>query len=71
MTDINNAATITTAGVLALDAIGDAIFSEWYPNHRPGDPVPAMPPLHVMQEARGLALRHRIVAARRAGRREA
>lgn len=71
MGNTDNAATITTADVLELDAIGDAIFAEWFPNHRPGDPAPAMPPLHIMQEARELALRHRMVAARRRGQRAA
>ncbi|WP_295560186.1 hypothetical protein [uncultured Sphingomonas sp.] len=65
MENTDNAARITTADVLELNAIGNAIFADWFPNHRPGDPVPAMPPLHIMREARELALRHRMVAARR------
>jgi hypothetical protein len=58
----DSAATITTADALALNAIGDAIFAEWYPHHRPGDPIPTMPPAHIMEEGRELALRHRMVA---------
>ncbi len=65
MGNIDIAATITAADMLDLNAIGDAIFADWFPNHRPGDAVPAMPPLHIMQEARELAFRHRMVAARR------
>lgn len=65
MGNTKNAATIGKVDVLALNAIGDAIFDEWYPNHRTGDLVPVMPPLRVMQEASELALRHRMVAARR------
>lgn len=65
MGNTDNAARITTADVLELNAIGDAIFAEWYPNHRPGDPVPATPPLPIIHEARELALRHRMVAGRR------
>lgn len=59
MGNTDNAARITTADVLELNAIGDAIFAEWFPNHRPGVPVPAMPPLHIVHVARELALRHR------------
>lgn len=59
MRKIEGAARITTADVLELNAIGDAIFSDWYPNHRLGEPVPTMPPLHIMLEAHELALRHR------------
>jgi hypothetical protein len=62
MGNTENAATITAADVLALNAIGDAIFAEWFPNHRPGDPVPAMPPEGVMQEAREIACRHGMIA---------
>lgn len=65
MGNTESAAHITTADLRELNAIGDAIFADWYPNHRPGDRVPAMPPLFIMQEARELALRHRMVAARR------
>ncbi|RUN75253.1 hypothetical protein EJC47_17070 [Sphingomonas sp. TF3] len=71
MGDTESAVRITTADMLALNAIGDAIFAEWFPNYRPGDPVPAMPPLHIMHEARELALRHRTVATRRRGQRDA
>lgn len=60
-----NAGTITAADILELNAIGDAIFAEWYPNHRPGDPVPQLPPEHVLQEAAELASRHRLAAAHR------
>jgi hypothetical protein len=67
----NTAATIMTADILELNAIGDAIFAEWFPNYRPGDPVPPMPPAHIMQEARELAFRHRMIAARRRGQRAA
>jgi len=39
-------------------AIGEAIFSEWYPNWRDGDPVPVDPPAAVVAEARELARQH-------------
>lgn len=71
MRKTEGAARITTADVLELNAIGDAIFADWYPNHRPGDRVSAMPPLFIMQEARELALRHRMVAAHRREQRSA
>lgn len=71
MGNIDNGSHVTTADMLELNTIGDAIFAEWFPNHRPGDPVPAMPLLHVMHEARELALRHRMIAARRRGKRAA
>lgn len=38
--------------------IGEAIFSEWYPNWRDGDVVPVDPPAAVVAEARELARRH-------------
>lgn len=63
----NTAATITTADILELNAIGDAIFAEWFPNHRSGNPVPSMPPARIEYEARELAFRHRSIAARRRG----
>ena len=68
MQHTNNNGTFTTADALELNTIGDAIFAEWYPHHRPGDPVPAHLPLHVQREADELALRHRMAAARRRGR---
>jgi hypothetical protein len=52
MTD--NASGMTTADFLELNAIGEAIFAEWCPNHRTGDPVPPNPPLHGMRKAREL-----------------
>jgi hypothetical protein len=58
---------ITTADLLELKAIGDAIFDDWYPDHRPGDPVPVDPPAHILREAQELAWRHRMVVARRRG----
>ncbi|MHA6722849.1 hypothetical protein [Sphingomonas sp. RS2018] len=61
------ASTFSTLEALELKALGEAIFADWYPNHRPGDPVPTMPPAHIMNEARELALRHRMIAARRRG----
>jgi hypothetical protein len=67
MQNANDDATITTADALELNAIGDAIFAEWFPNHRPGDPVAPLPPSRVMKEASELAFRHRMVAARRRG----
>ena len=54
-----------TADILNLNAIGDAIFAEWFPHHRPGDPIPAHLPLHVQREADELAARHRLAETRR------
>jgi hypothetical protein len=59
MGTINTAATITTADIRELNAIGDAIFAEWFPNHRPGDPIPSMPPQHLAFAANAVGLRHR------------
>ena len=61
----NIAETVTTADILELNTIGDAIFAEWFPNHRPGDPVPPMPPARIEHEARALALRHSLAWPRR------
>lgn len=66
-----NAATFTTADALELNAIGDAIFAEWFPNHRPGDPISAHLPLHIQRETDELTARHRMVAALRRGQRAA
>lgn len=58
----DTAATFGAADILELNAIGDAIFSEWYPRHRPGDPVPVLLPHHIELEARSIAIRHRKIA---------
>ncbi|MGJ3626370.1 hypothetical protein AB5I41_04565 [Sphingomonas sp. MMS24-JH45] len=58
MMTTDNAATFTTADQLELCAIGDAIFAEWYPHHRPGDPMPAAIPLRLAREAQELAAKH-------------
>lgn len=71
METTNTAATITTADILELNVIGDAIFAEWFPNHRPGEPAPPMPPARIEHEARQLAFRHRMIAACRRGQRAA
>jgi hypothetical protein len=60
-------ASFTAADLLGLKAMGEAIFTEWYPHWRDGDPVPALPPLNLANEARKLALQHRMVAARQRG----
>ena len=62
-----NDVTLTTADAMALNAIGSAIFAEWYPHHRPGDPVPPHPPCRVTAEARELGLRHRMTQAKQRG----
>ncbi len=64
MGKIDATATISTADILELNAIGDAIFAEWYPDYRDGDPIPDMPPPHIMEEAAELAEKHRRIAAR-------
>ena len=67
MGTIDATATISTVDLLELRAIGEAIFAEWYPDYREGDPIPEMPPPHIMQEIAELAEKHRALAARRRG----
>lgn len=71
MGNIDSAATFMTSEMLEFNAIGDAMFADWYPHHRSGDPMPVLPPGHIMEEARELALQHRMVAARKRGLRAA
>ncbi|MDQ0838854.1 hypothetical protein QFZ54_002638 [Sphingomonas faeni] len=55
----NTAATVTTADILELNAIGDVTFADWFPSHRPGDTVPPTPPQHVALVASAIGLRQR------------
>ncbi|GGA62475.1 hypothetical protein [Sphingomonas psychrolutea] len=52
------------ADIVELSVIGDAMFHEWYPLWRTGDPIPARLPLHVQLEAHDLGMRHKHAAAR-------
>ena len=65
MQNTNGTGTFTTADAQELKAICEAIFAEWYPHHRPGDPIPPMPPIDLQREARELRLRHQLAEARR------
>lgn len=49
---------VSTQPVLDAKAIGEAIFEEWYPNWRDGEPVPVDPPAAILAEARELARQH-------------
>lgn len=50
-----------TPPVLDLKPIGEAIFSEWYPDWDDGDLLPVDPPAAVVAEAGELARQHKNV----------